>query len=104
MVGDTWSPTVSMRTLKYFLADETKQKARVNQLDCIGALLQAKVKYTWWTIALCLVASVKKYFKVLMEAVGDQVSTTNSLFYRSPLTTILNLSLSRLPSDFILYL
>ena len=35
MVGDTWSPTASMRTLKYFLADETKHKARVHQLDLI---------------------------------------------------------------------
>ena len=26
MVGDTWSPTASMRTLKYFLVDATKQK------------------------------------------------------------------------------
>ena len=26
MVGDTWSPTASMRTLKYFLADAAKQK------------------------------------------------------------------------------
>ena len=43
----------------------------------------------------------KKYFKVLMEAVGDQVSPTISLFCRSPLTTILNLNLSRLPSDCI---
>ena len=24
MVGDTWSPTASMRTLKYFLADAAK--------------------------------------------------------------------------------
>ena len=31
-------------TLKYFLADSTKHKARVHQLDFIGALLQAKVK------------------------------------------------------------
>ena len=44
MVGDTWSPTSSMRTLKYFLADSAKHKARVHQLDFIGALLQAKVK------------------------------------------------------------
>ena len=43
-VGDTWSPTASMRTLKYFLADATKHKAIVHQLDFIGALLQAKVK------------------------------------------------------------
>ena len=44
LVGDSWSPTVSMRNLKYFLADTTKHKARVHQLYFIGALLQAKVK------------------------------------------------------------
>ena len=44
MVGDTWSPTASMRNLKYFLADAAKHKTRVHQLDFIGAFLQAKVK------------------------------------------------------------
>ena len=44
MVGDTRSPTASMRNLKYFFVDAIKHKARVNQLDFIGALLQAKVK------------------------------------------------------------
>ena len=44
MIGDTWSPTASMRTFKYFLADASKHKARVHQLDFIGALLQANVK------------------------------------------------------------
>ena len=44
MVGDTWSPTASMRTLEYFLADATKPKSRVHQLDFIEALLKAKVK------------------------------------------------------------
>ena len=44
MVGDTWSPTASMSTLNYFLADATKLKERVHQLDFIGAFLQAKVK------------------------------------------------------------
>ena len=44
MVGDTWSPTASMSTLTYFLADAAKQKARVHQLDFIGAFLQSKVK------------------------------------------------------------
>ena len=44
MVGDTWSPTASMRTLKYFLSDAAKHKARVHQLDFIGAFMQAKVK------------------------------------------------------------
>ena len=33
-----------MRNLNYFLADGAKHKARVHQLDFIGAFLQAKVK------------------------------------------------------------
>ena len=44
MVGDTWSPTEYMRTLKYFLAESAKHKTRVHQLDFIGEFLQAKVK------------------------------------------------------------
>ena len=44
MVGYSWSPTASMRTLKYFLEDVAKHKARVHQLGFIGAFLQAKVK------------------------------------------------------------
>ena len=44
MIGDTWTPIASMRTLKYFLADAVKYKARVHQLDFIGALLKANVK------------------------------------------------------------
>ena len=44
MVGYTWSPTDSMRTLKYFPADTAKHKSRVHQLDFIGAFLQVKVK------------------------------------------------------------
>ena len=44
LVGDTWSPTSSMRTLIYLLVDATKHKARVHQLYFIGAFLQAKVK------------------------------------------------------------
>ena len=44
MLGDTWSPTASMRTLNYFLAAAAKHKARVHQLHFIGAFLQAKFK------------------------------------------------------------
>ena len=39
LVGDTCSPTDSVMTLKYFLADETKHKTIINQLDFIGGLL-----------------------------------------------------------------
>ena len=44
MIGDTWSPTASMRNFNYFLADTAKNKARVHQLDFIGAFLQANAK------------------------------------------------------------
>ena len=44
LVGDTWSPTASMRSLKEFLADSAEHKARVHQLYFVGTLLQAKVK------------------------------------------------------------
>ena len=44
LVGDTWSPTASMWTIKYLLVDDVKRKVIVHQLYFIGALLQAKVK------------------------------------------------------------
>ena len=44
LVGDTWSPTSSMRDLQYFLADAAKHKAIVHQLYLIGVFLQKKVK------------------------------------------------------------
>ena len=44
LVGDTWSPTASMRTLKYLLTDATKHKAIIHQVYFIGAILQEKVK------------------------------------------------------------
>ena len=44
LVGDTWCPTASMRTLKYFLADADKHKAIVHQLDFVGSFFQEKVK------------------------------------------------------------
>ena len=48
-----------------------------------------------------MTAYAKRYFKVLVEAVGDQVSPIKYLLCRSPITTIINLGLSRLPSDCI---
>ena len=44
LVGDNWSPTASVRTLKYFLTDAAKHKARVRQFDFIETFFQAKVK------------------------------------------------------------
>ena len=45
IIGDTWYPTASMRTLKYFLADDSKNKSRVHQLDFIEAFLPSNVKH-----------------------------------------------------------
>ena len=44
LVRDTWSPTASIRNLKYFLADSVQHNTRVHQLYFIGALFQAKLK------------------------------------------------------------
>ena len=44
LVGDTWSPTAYMRTLKYFLAYADKHKEILHQLDFIGVFLQVEVK------------------------------------------------------------
>ena len=45
MIEDTWYPTASMGTLKYFLADASKHKSRANKMDFIGYFLQANVKH-----------------------------------------------------------
>ena len=58
MVGDTWSPTASMRTLKYSLADAAKHKARIHQVDFIGVFLQAKVKnrvFSSWILGIHII-------------------------------------------------
>ena len=44
LVGENWSPTASITTLKYFLEYAVKHKERVHQLDFIGSFLQEKVK------------------------------------------------------------
>ena len=36
ITGDTWYPTASIRTLKYFLADAPKHKSIVQKLYFIG--------------------------------------------------------------------
>ena len=44
LVGNTWSPKSSMRTLKYFFVDTVNHKALVYQLYFIGTFLQVNVK------------------------------------------------------------
>ena len=53
IIGYTWSPTASMRNLKYFLAEYSNHKARVNELAFIVSFLQANIKYSFlwsWTV------------------------------------------------------
>ena len=82
MVGDTWSPTASMRNFKYFLADADKHRARVQQLYFIGALLQAKVKnrvfvkldirYTYYF------PEYAQYFGIALKWLKSMYGMTNS--------------------------
>ena len=45
MIGNTWTATESMRTLKYFLSNAAKHKSIVHQLCFIGEFLQANLKH-----------------------------------------------------------
>ena len=44
LFGETWSPTSSMRTFKYFSADDVNHNAIMHQLNFIRAFLHAEVK------------------------------------------------------------
>ena len=77
MDGYTWSPIDSMRTLKYFLADAAKHKARFHQLDFIGAFLQAKVKNT---VFVKLEISCTDYFPEYAQYFGRALILLNSMY------------------------
>ena len=77
MVGDIWSPTAYMRTLKYFLAYTEKHKARVHQLDFIGAFLQAKVKNR---VFVKLDMRYADYFPEYAQYLGRALKLLNSMY------------------------
>ena len=77
MVGDTWSPTSSMRNLKYFLSDAEKHKAIVHQLDFIGAFLQAKVKNR---VFVKLDMRYVDYFPEYAQYFGRALKLLNSMY------------------------
>ena len=56
-----------MRTLKYFLADAAKHKARVYQLDFIGGFLKAKVKNRVLLSWILGIQIISRIFKVLWK-------------------------------------
>ena len=77
MVGDTRSSTASMRTLKYFLVDATKHKARVHQLYFIAAFLQAKVKNR---VFVKLESKYIDYFPEYVEYFGRSLRLLKSMY------------------------
>ena len=77
IVRDTWSPTSYMRTLKYFLADAAKHKARVRQLYFIVAFMQAKVKNK---IFFKLDIRYTYYFPEYSKYFGRDLRLLNSMY------------------------
>ena len=77
MVGEIWSTTASMRTLKYFLAYAAKHKARFHQLYFIGAFLQAKVK-NWVFVKLDI--RYTYYFPEYAQYFGRALILLNSMY------------------------
>ena len=66
-----------MRTLKYFLADATKYKARVHQLDFIGEFLQSKVKNR---VFVKLDIRYTDYFPEYVEYYGRALRLLKSMY------------------------
>ena len=77
MVWYTLSPTASMRTLKYFLADATKHKAIVHQLDFIGEFLQANGNNR---VFVKLDSRYTYYFPEYLEYFGRVLRLLNSMY------------------------
>ena len=66
-----------MRNLKYFLADATEHKARVCQLDFIGAFLQAKDKNI---VFVKLDSRYTDYFPEYSNYFGRALILLNSMY------------------------
>ena len=77
MVGDNWSQTASMRTLKYFFSYATKHKARVHHIYFIGEFLQAKVNNI---VFLNLDSRYTYYFTEYSKYFGRALILSNSMY------------------------
>ena len=62
------------------------------------------MKFNWCNLGFWLETSDRKYLRVLVGAVLYQLSPIIYLFWKSPLTTILNFNMSRLQPDCIICL
>jgi len=77
---DKWSPTASFRSLKMFLPLASRIKARVKQLDFVGAFLQAKMRTRMFVtipqIYGILFAEYRDYCGVPVRLVMSMYGTT----------------------------
>jgi hypothetical protein len=76
LTEDKWSPTAFFRTMKMFLADASRHKARVRQLDFIGAFLQAKVHSR---VFICMPASYCEIWPEFKPYCGVPVHLAKSM-------------------------
>jgi hypothetical protein len=60
---DKWSPTASFRSLKMFLPHASRLKARVKQLDFIGAFFQANTCSRIFVMIPAIIGSLFPEFK-----------------------------------------
>ena len=77
LIGDNWSPTASMRTLKYFLEYNIKNKAIVHQLYFIGAFLESEVNNR---VFVKLDSRYSDYFPVYSRYFGRSLRLMKSMF------------------------
>ena len=64
----------------------------------------APMKYNWCTLDLCFEETAKKYFRVLVNAVGYHVSPIISLLWKYHLNTIIKFNLSIIQSYWVFLL
>jgi hypothetical protein len=77
VVEDKWSPTASFRSLKMFLAHASRLKARVKQLDFIGAFLQANTRSR---IFVTIPAIIGNLFPEFKDYCGKPVRLAKSMY------------------------
>jgi hypothetical protein len=77
VVKDKWSPTASFRSLKMFLAHASRLKARVKQLDFIGAFLQASTRSRIFVTIPAIIGNLFPEFKAFC---GKPVCLAKSMY------------------------
>ena len=77
IIGYTWSPTASIRTLKCILEDASKHKSRVKKLYFIGEFLQANVKHS---VFVKLDSRYGEYFPGYAKYCGIPLRLKNSMY------------------------